>query len=195
MVATVRFVATITGGTQLSRMDYARARRLLTLVGLAVLAVLTLLLLVRSVDEVEVIATVLFVPLFLALMYFGVVGGILGAVVASVVYVALRADVIDAVGWGEFSSLIATRTISFLLFGLVGGWASATLEQSLDKLDLYDQIDDATGLHNSRFLLEDIDLERARCARYSTVFSVSFLEFPTAVLAGAVHPPAAGRAA
>ncbi len=160
-------------------MDYTRARRLLTLVGLAILAVLTVLLLVRSVDETEVIATILFVPIFLALMYFGILGGVIGAVIAGGIYVAMRADVIDAVGWGEFSSLIATRWISYLLFGVVGGWASATLEQSLDKLDLYDQIDDMTGAYNARFLLQDLDLEQARCSRYQTVFSVSFVDFPS----------------
>ncbi len=165
-------------------MDYTRARRMLTVVGLAILAVLTLLLLVRSVDQVEVIATVLFVPIFLALMYFGIVGGVIGAVAAGAVYVAMRADVIDAVGWGEFSSLIATRWISYLLFGVVGGWASTTLEQSLHKLDLYDQIDDLTGVYNSRFLLQDLDLERARCSRYQTVFSVSFVDFSASALAG-----------
>ena len=177
-------VANIVGTGELSRMDYTRARRLLTLVGLAILAVLTVLLLVRSVDETEVIATLLFVPIFLALMYFGMVGGVLGAVIAGGIYVAMRADVIDAVGWGEFSSLIATRCISYLLFGLVGGWASGTLEQSLDKLDLYDQIDDATGAYNARFLLQDLDLERARCSRYQTVFSVSFVDFPVTAFSG-----------
>ncbi len=165
-------------------MDYTRARRLLTLVGLAILAVLTVLLLVRSVDETEVIATVMFVPIFLALMYFGILGGVIGAVIAGVIYIAMRADVIDAVGWGEFSSLIATRWISYLLFGVVGGWASTTLEQSLDKLDLYDQIDDLTGAYNARFLLQDLDLERARCTRYQTVFSVSFLDFPSTAFRG-----------
>ena len=72
-------------------------------------------------------------------------GGVVAAILASGLYVWLRADVIDVVGWGEFSGLAATRALSYLLFGAIGGWASRTLEQSFDKLDLYDHVDDPPG--------------------------------------------------
>lgn len=170
----------LTGG--LSRMEYARARLLLVVGGLGILAVLVAVLLIRSVDEIEVIATLLFVPIFLLLMFLGLPGGIAGAVLATVVYVLLRRDAIDAVGWGEFAGLVIGRSLSYFLFGIVGGWASKTLELSLDKLDLYDQIDDTTGIYNARFLLQDVELERARCERYQTVFSVVFVEFPADAL-------------
>jgi len=169
--------------TRLARMGYRRARQLLGLVGLAILAVLVAVLLVRSVDTAEVIATLLYAPIFLLLLWFGLPGGVLGAVAATVVYVVLRSDAIDAVGWGEFSALIFSRAVAYLLFGAVGGWAAGTLSMSLDKLDLYDQVDDLTGLNNARFLLSDVDLERARSARYQTVFSVSFLEIDAGPLA------------
>ncbi len=174
-----------TGG--LSRMAYARARLLLVVGGMGILAVLVAVLLIRSVDEIEVIATLLFVPIFLALMFFGLPGGVAGAVVATIVYIVLRQDAIDAVGWGEFSGLVIGRSLSYFLFGIVGGWASKTLELSLDKLDLYDQIDDQTGIYNARFLLQDVELERARCERYKTVFSVAFVEFPADAL-GPLRP-------
>ena len=151
---------------------------MLLLVGLAILAVLVAVLLVRSVDQVEVVATLLYLPIFLALLFFGFTGGLVAAIAATVVYVVLRADAIDAVGAGEFTGLIVGRGLAYLLFGVVGGWASSTLELSLDKLDLYDEIDDLTGVRNARFLLGDIDLERSRASRYQTVFSVSFLEIP-----------------
>ncbi|MDZ7673638.1 MAG: hypothetical protein U5K30_01000 [Acidimicrobiales bacterium] len=167
---------------QLARLGYGRARRMLTGAGLVILAVVVVGLLARSVDHVEVVATLLFVPIFLGLMYFGVVGGIVTAVGAIVVYVVLRADAIDAVGWNEFAGTVIGRGLGYLLFGAVGGWAASTLEQSLDKLDLYDQVDDLTGLGNARFLLNDVALERARSERYETVFSVSFVEIPAAEL-------------
>ncbi|HEU5082967.1 MAG TPA: hypothetical protein VFU14_06485 [Acidimicrobiales bacterium] len=169
-----------TMSAQLARMGYGRARTLLSLVGLAILAVLVAVLLVRSVDTAEVVATLLFAPIFLLLLWFGLPGGLIGAAAATGAYVVLRADAIDAVGWGEFSALIISRAIAYFLFGAVGGWASGTLEMSLDKLDLYDQIDDLTGVNNARFLLTDVDLERARAQRYQTVFSVSFLDIDAA---------------
>jgi len=168
---------------QLARMGYKRARQVLGLVGLCILAVLVAVLAVRSVDTAEVTGTLLFAPIFLLLLWFGLPGGLLGAAAATAVYVVLRADAIDAVGWGEFSALIVSRAIAYFLFGAVGGWASGTLERSLDKLDLYDQIDDLTGVNNARFLLSDIDLEKARSQRYQTVFSVSFLEIDAGPIA------------
>jgi GGDEF domain-containing protein len=155
---------------------------MLLLVGLAILAVLVAVLLVRSVDQVEVIATLLYVPIFLALLFFGFTGGLVAAIAATIAYVVLRADAIDAVGAGEFTGLIVGRGMAYLLFGIVGGWASSTLELSLEKLDLYDEIDDLTGIRNARFLLGDVDLERSRTNRYQTVFSVSFLEIPAGAL-------------
>lgn len=168
---------------QLARMGYKRARQVLGLVGLCILAVLVAVLAVRSVDTAEVTGTLLFAPIFLLLLWFGLPGGLLGAAAATAVYVVLRADAIDAVGWGEFSALIVSRAIAYFLFGAVGGWASGTLERSLDKLDLYDQIDDLTGVNNARLLLSDIDLEKARSQRYQTVFSVSFLEIDAGPIA------------
>ncbi|MFP5321273.1 MAG: hypothetical protein ACLGIC_05425 [Acidimicrobiia bacterium] len=175
-------MATPSMSARLARLGYRRARQLLGLAGLAILAVLVAVLLVRSVDTAEVVATLLFAPIFLLLLWFGLPGGLIGAVAATGVYVVLRADAIDAVGWGEFSALIFSRAVAYFLFGAVGGWAAGTLEMSLDKLDLYDQVDDLTGLGNARLLLTDVDLEHARSERYQTVFSVSFLTIDAAAL-------------
>ncbi len=163
---------------ELARIGYARARRLLILVGLAILALVVVGLLARSVDHVEVIGTLLFVPVFVVLMFWGVPGGAVAGVLATIVYVLLRGDAIDAVGWGEFAGVVVSRGLGYVLFGVAGGWASRTLEVSLDKLDLYDTIDDQTGVHNARFLINDVGLESARSERYETVFSVSFVEIP-----------------
>ena len=161
-------------------MGYRRARLLLAGAGLGILAILLVVLAARGVDTAEVYGTLLFAPVFLALLAFGLPGGLVGAAVATAAYVALRADAIDAVGWGEFSGVVVSRTIAYFLFGGVGGWASGTLARSLDKLDLYDEVDDLTGCKNARFLLGDVDLERARAERYQTVFSLSFLTFDAA---------------
>ena len=56
------------------------------------------------------------------------------------------------------------------------------LEGSLEKLELYDEIDDETGLYNARHLLQQTDLETARARRYQTLFSAVELDFPAAPL-------------
>jgi diguanylate cyclase (GGDEF)-like protein len=83
------------------------------------------------------------------------------------------------VGWDRFGGLLVSRSVAFVAFGAVGGWASRQLESSLSKLELYDQIDDATGLYNARFFLQAIDLEVSRSQRYQTLFSVAVLDIPS----------------
>ena len=168
---------------RLSQLGYDKARRLLLAAGLIVLAVVALLMYVRSVDSVEVAAALLYMPIFVGLAYKGTRGGLIAAVLASLVYTWLRYPAIDAVGFGHFAGLIASRTGAYLVFGLVGGWCNETLESSLDKLELYDQVDDDTGLMNARFFLQQTDLETARAKRYQTIYSVVRLSVPTEALA------------
>ncbi len=165
---------------RLTHLGYAKARRLLVLTGLVVLAVVTLVMYARRVDTVEVAATLLFVPIFLAFVFRGVVGGVVGALVAIAAYTALRSPAIDAIGFGEFAGLIVSRSAAYLIFGAIGGWSTQVLEGSLDKLELYDEIDDETGLYNARHLLHQADLESARARRYQTLFSIVVLDLPSA---------------
>jgi GGDEF domain-containing protein len=164
------------------RMSYARARALILSAGIALLALVAILTYLRGVDPKEVTATVLFIPIFLAFVFGGVPGGILAAIAASVIYAGIRYPEIQAVGVDRFSSLIASRTLAFVAFGGIGGWAVKQLESSVNKLELYDQIDDATGLFNARFFVQDTDLEITRSTRYRTIFSVSVVDIPSAAL-------------
>ncbi len=167
---------------RLSQLGYLKARRLLVFTGLVVLAVVAVVMYARRVDGIEVAATLLFVPIFLAFVFRGFVGGVIAAVAAIAIYAALRYPAIDAVGVGEFSGLIVSRSAAYLIFGAIGGWSTQVLEGSLEKLELYDEIDDETGLNNARHLLHQTDLEMARARRYQTLFSVVVLDLPAAPL-------------
>ena len=168
---------------RLSQLGYVKARRLLLLTGIAVLAVVALVAYARRVDSVEVVATLLFLPIFVAFVFRGLVGGVVAAVAAIAVYAALRYPAIEAVGVGEFAGLLTARSAAYLIFGVVGGWSTQVLEGSLTKLELYDEVDDETGLYNARHLLQQTDLEMARAKRYETIFSVVLLDLPTAPFA------------
>jgi GGDEF domain-containing protein len=170
--------------TRLATIGYAKARMLLIVVGLAILGILAALLYVRRVDSVEVAAVLLFIPVFLGFILFRAPGGLIAGLLASGAYVLLRLPAIDAVGFGEFAGLVVSRSFAYIVFGLLGGWSNQTLELSLDKLDLYDQIDDATGLFNARFFVQHTDLEIARARRYQTLFSVAALQIPAGPIDG-----------
>ena len=165
-------------------MSYNKARQLLLGAGLVVLLVVAAVMYARRVDPVEVGATLLFIPIFIAFVFWDIKGGVIAGILAALAYGALRYDDIQLVGAGRFGGLIASRSIAFLAFGLIGGWATRQLESSLTKLELYDQIDDATGLYNARFFVQDTDLEMSRSKRYQTIFSVVLVDVPAAALDG-----------
>jgi len=165
------------------KLGYSRARLSLLGVGLLVLLLIAALMLARSVDRVEVLGILLFIPVFIAALFWNVSGGVIAAVLAAAAYGFLRYPAIQSVGLEPFIGTISARTIGYLLFGFLGGWANKQLETSLTKLELYDQIDDATGLFNARFFLQDTDLETSRSQRYQTIFSVAVVDVPAEILA------------
>jgi len=165
-------------------MSYPASRRLVLVLGLGVLLLVVAVMFVRRVDTVEVFAAMLFIPVFLAFVFWGLPGGILAGIGAAIAYAALRNPAMDAVGAERFVNLIVGRGIGYIAFGALGGWATRQLEGSLEKLDVYDVIDDQTGLHNARFFVQDTDLEMARAARYQTLFSVAVVDIPAAALDG-----------
>lgn len=161
---------------------YARTRALVLGAGVGVIVVTAAVMLVRGVDTTEVIGTLLFVPVFVAFVLADLRGGLIAGVLAAIAYALLRLPAIEAVGAGRFTGLIASRAVAYLAFGLIGGLANRQLAASLFKLELYDTVDDATGLGNARFLVDDVELETSRSQRYRTIFSVAIVDLPGAAL-------------
>lgn len=161
----------------LRRLGYRRARVLILVAGLVVLSIIAAVTFARRVEPVEVIATLLFIPVFVALVFWGPWGGAIAGIVAAGVYTALRLPAIDAVGLEPFLGVIVSRAAGLILFGAVGGWALQQVERSIRKLEEHDRVDDETGLLNARAFLLDTDLEMARSTRYQTIFSVCAVEF------------------
>lgn len=165
--------------TQTRSVSYPQARSLVLILGIVALTIVVLIMYVRRVDPAEVSATMFYLPVFIGFLFWGVRGGLILGVVATVGYIWLRSPAIDLVGWSEFTGLIVTRGVGYLAFGLIGGWAADQLRDSITKLDLYDQIDSATGLGNSRSLVETVDLEKSRASRYEKIFSLVVADLPS----------------
>jgi GGDEF domain-containing protein len=139
---------------------------------------------VRRVETVEVVAILLFVPIFIGFAFWDWIGGVAVATLAVGVYFGLRLSAIHAVGFSQFAGVIVSRSAAFLAFGLVGGLANRYVRASLTKLDLYDEVDDTTGLNNARSFLQATELEMSRAHRYQSIFSVSVVDIPAATFAG-----------
>jgi GGDEF domain-containing protein len=163
-------------------LSYNQVRILMLVGGLALLAITAGVSYVRRVETAEVAAILFFIPIFVAFVFWDWKGGLIAAALATAGYIVLRWPAIEAIGAGRFTSLIFSRSVAFFAFGAIGGLANQQLRGSLTKLDLYDQIDDETGLFNARYFLQDTDLEMSRARRYQTLFSVSSVNFPAAPL-------------
>ena len=160
-----------------STLSYRRARDLLLLAGLIVLALVALTMILRGVDPIEVTATLFFAPIFVAFLFFGWAAGLAAGAAAAAGYVAMRWSAIELVGFPALSGLILSRVVGFCAFGGVGGWAAGRLRQALDKLALYDAVDDATGLGNAKAAIDALVRERGRADRYRSVVSVVAARF------------------
>src|SRR3954469_7061761 len=163
-------------------LSYNQVRILMLVGGLLLLGITAAVNYVRRVETAEVVAILLFIPIFIAFVFWDWKGGLIAAALATVVYILLRRPAIEAIGAGRYTALIFSRAIAFFAFGAIGGLANQQLRSSLTKLDLYDQIDDETGLFHARYFLQDTDLEMSRARRYQTLFSVSSVDFPAAGL-------------
>jgi GGDEF domain-containing protein len=152
--------------------------------GFVIIGAISLIALVRGVDRVEVAGTLFFIPVFAGFLFFRLTGGLLVAVAATAGYLTLRWPAVQVVGLEPLAGQMAARVFGYVLFALGGGWAGAQLEASLDKLELYDSIDDDTGLFNARSLINSVDLEIARSKRYQGVFSVVVADFSAPSLDG-----------
>jgi GGDEF domain-containing protein len=153
-------------------MTLRRARDITLLVGLLLIGLVVLTMVLREVDPVEITATVAFAPVFVAFLFFGWKIGLATGALAAILYVVMRRSAISVVGIGPLFGSISSRVIGYLVFGGVGGWAAEQLQAAIDKLELHDEIDDATGLGNARAAIAAIDTERARARRYEKVVSI-----------------------
>jgi hypothetical protein len=158
-------------------LTYQRARAVLLFAGLGLIGIVALVALWRGVDPVEVSGTLLFIPIFVGFLLFGIRGGLTLAAVSSLGYLALRMPAISLVGFDAMAGQITARVLGYLGFAAGGGWALDQIRQTLERLELRDDTDDETGLGNARSVLEAVDLERARADRYLKVFSVVAADF------------------
>lgn len=167
-----------------TRLTYLQARLLLLVLGIAVAVSQGLLAWERGAAPTEVLAPILYIPVFIGAIFLYLPGGLVAAGVSSVIYGTLLADLAARAGLGQFIVLLTTRVSFYFLFGVVVALGTRYIETRLRKLEVYDQIDDETGLYNSAFFLQHTDLETSRADRYRTLFSVAAMDVEPEILAG-----------
>lgn len=149
-----------------------RVRALLVVLGSGLALAQALLAWERGAPPTEVLAPVLYIPVFAGAIFFGLAGGLVAAAIASAIYLLVLIDQSSALGIRLFVGLFVNRATTFVFYGVLVALGARYIESRLRKLELYDQIDDETELYNASFFLEDSDLEMARTRRYQSIFSV-----------------------
>jgi len=154
------------------KLTYLQARLLMLALGVGVSISQSLLAWERGAAPTEVLAPLLYIPVFAGAIFWFVPGGLAAATLSSVVYGTLLAETSKAVGLRLFIGLLLNRITAFVFYAIVIALGTRFVEGRLRKLELYDQIDDVTGLYNSNFLIQDTDLEMSRADRYQSIFSL-----------------------
>lgn len=158
------------------RISYDTAQRVVLACGVVILLGLAALLYFTRVDPIEVWAVLFYLPVFVAFMLRGLVGGAVTGVAAAVAYVAIRYPSLNAIQGRDLLSLLLARALGYVAFGAIGGWAAAELGGSIRKLNRYDSVDDDTGLLNARQFVVELERQVERAQRYGTTFSVAVSE-------------------
>lgn len=170
-----------------SSLTFNRARLLALGSAVVAVAATVLTMLSRGADPIEVAATIFFIGVMAGALVAGWKGGLLLAAAAFLIYLVMRLPALRLVGWGVMGTQIMSRLAGYVAFGAVAGWAASRVRASLDKLELYDDVDDDTGLLNARGIVQAIDAEQARSERYQKVFSVVVCEVSSAETMGSVR--------
>ena len=155
----------------MTTITYRQARTIVVGFGTALICGVAVAAFYRGADLVEVGAILLFLPVLFGLVAGRVTGGLVAGLLVSAVYVVVRFTTIGDLSPGDFVGAAVVRVLLYLGLGVFGGWANRMLEESLRKLELYDEVDDDTGVGNARALLHIADREVARADRYGSVFS------------------------
>lgn len=158
-------------------MSYQRARGLLLWAGLILVALVALTMYLRDVDPIEISATLFYAPIFAGFLLFGFGAGLGLGLAAAGAYIGLRLPAFDLVGFAPIAGTIIARVVGYIAFGAVGGWAADQLKVALDRFRLIDELDEETGLGNSRAVVNAIERELNRAKRYSTTFGVVTASF------------------
>ncbi|HEY6696710.1 MAG TPA: hypothetical protein VIZ67_00680 [Acidimicrobiales bacterium] len=119
------------GNARLGRLRQHGARALLLLAVFVVVATVAAGLVAAGVDHVEVVATLLFVPVFAAGLVVGRSAGWLAAGVATIVYLALRSADVDAAGVSSVGLLAVTRAAAYAVAAEVGLRAQPLVDRLL----------------------------------------------------------------
>jgi GGDEF domain-containing protein len=156
---------------------YSRFEALTIGVGAVVVIATVMVAMVPQPDWIEVVAQLLLMPVLIGAVHWGRKGGMIAALGASLVYVALRLPSIVSVGLEpDVLQLILIRTVTYGFVGIVGGEICGRIKYFFVRLEDSCSIDEHTRVFNQRFIAQLLTTHVGEATRYGAVFSVALIE-------------------
>ncbi|MBF4510773.1 MAG: hypothetical protein ISP10_09905 [Aeromicrobium sp.] len=157
-------------------MKYTRFEALVFILGSA--AILATLVLAPSQSQsAEVVAQLLLIPILGAALHWGRSGGFLAAVLATGVYVAMRAPLLYADGFtSDAIALIGIRVAAYSMIGIIGGEVATRLKYALTGLGDKALVEPETGAYSAAYAARAIRVAIASWDRYQAPYSVVRLD-------------------
>jgi GGDEF domain-containing protein len=127
-------------------------------------------------DWIELIAQLLLLGVLVGAVHWGRNGGLVSALGATLVYLAMRLpNIVAGGGEADILQLLLVRGATFGLVGIVGGEVCGRIKYFFARIDDSCSIDESSRVYNQRFLAQLLDSSLGSADRYGTVFSIVVL--------------------
>lgn len=167
-------------------MKYSRFEALL--IGAGALTVLGNILFIYPQARVfeEVVGQLLLLGVLAGAVHWGRKGGLLAAIIASVVYTVMRVPLLTALGGLEADvvGLVGLRVTTYGIIGVLGGELCGRLKYVFARLETSDNIDGWSGVYNQRHIAVLLDSAVAELERYGAEFSLATITVDPAATSG-----------
>jgi GGDEF domain-containing protein len=141
--------------------------------------------LVPRPDWIELVAQLLLLGVLVGAVHWGRNGGLVSALGATLVYLAMRLPNILAGGTeGEVLQLLLVRGATFGLVGIIGGEICGRIKYFFARLEDSCNIDENSRVYNQHFLAQLLGSSLSSAERYGTQFSIVVLTLSSVLTEG-----------
>jgi len=137
-----------------------------------------------SPQAVEVAGQLLLIVVIAGAIHWGRNGGFIAALLSIAIYVAMRVPLLQSQGLStDVVTLLATRSITYALVGIVGGEIAGRIKYVFARLSSDTLIDPVTGVYSARYAADAIASGLGQWQRYQTHYSVVVITLARSVYA------------
>lgn len=163
-------------------LSYNDFRKMLIFFGGGVILVTSLFIFINFHSITEIIGQLLFLVILLGAAYYGRDGGIITAILATVIYTSLHFPTIMSMGVLTVFPLILARAAIYGFTGPVGGEICSRIKRFLTEVSNQQFIDPQTKLFNQQYCAKLLKAQIDNFDRYHTIFSLVLIRLRSNIM-------------